>query len=200
MAKRAAIARAMALDPSILFLDEPSAGLDPVTSHRLDDLILDLRRTLSMSFVIVTHELASIFRIADRVVYLDAATHTMTAIGPTQAAARREPGCGSRGVPQRRRERPVPPERRGERPRQRHRGGCLRPRRAGDRHRDRGGVRQRAAVQERHALRHLLRGSLEGLASALRSRCGACRSARSSRSRRRSRPTSAWSTSPWWSS
>ena len=82
MAKRAAIARAMALDPSILFLDEPSAGLDPVTSHRLDDLILDLRRTLSMSFVIVTHELASIFRIADRVVYLDAATHTMTAMGP----------------------------------------------------------------------------------------------------------------------
>ena len=82
MAKRAAIARAMALDPDILFLDEPSAGLDPVTSHRLDDLILDLRRTLGMSFVIVTHELASIFRVADRVVYLDAATHTMTAIGP----------------------------------------------------------------------------------------------------------------------
>lgn len=82
MAKRAAIARAMALDPAILFLDEPSAGLDPVTMHRLDDLILDLRRTLGMSFVIVTHELASIFRIADRVVYLDAASHTMTAIGP----------------------------------------------------------------------------------------------------------------------
>ena len=82
MAKRAAIARAMALDPSMLFLDEPSAGLDPVTSHRLDDLIRDIRGTLSMSFVIVTHELASIFRIADRVVYLDAATHTMTAIGP----------------------------------------------------------------------------------------------------------------------
>jgi phospholipid/cholesterol/gamma-HCH transport system ATP-binding protein len=84
MAKRAAIARAMALDPSIIFLDEPSAGLDPVTSHRLDDLILDLRRTLGMSFVIVTHELASIFRIADRVVYLDAASHTMTALGPPQ--------------------------------------------------------------------------------------------------------------------
>ena len=82
MAKRAAIARAMALDPDILFLDEPSAGLDPVTSHRLDDLILELRGTLGMSFVIVTHELASIFRIADRVVYLDARTHTMTAIGP----------------------------------------------------------------------------------------------------------------------
>ncbi len=82
MAKRAAIARAMALDPDILFLDEPSAGLDPVTSHRLDDLILELRGTLGMSFVIVTHELASVFRIADRVVYLDARTHTMTAIGP----------------------------------------------------------------------------------------------------------------------
>jgi phospholipid/cholesterol/gamma-HCH transport system ATP-binding protein len=82
MAKRVAIARAMALDPGILFLDEPSAGLDPVTMHRLDDLILDLRRTLGMSFVIVTHELASIFRVADRVVYLDAAKHTMTALGP----------------------------------------------------------------------------------------------------------------------
>ena len=82
MAKRAAIARAMALDPSILFLDEPSAGLDPVTSHRLDDLILDLRKTLGMSFLVVTHELASIFRIADRVVYLDAKAHTMKAIGP----------------------------------------------------------------------------------------------------------------------
>jgi phospholipid/cholesterol/gamma-HCH transport system ATP-binding protein len=82
MAKRVAIARGMALDPEILFLDEPSAGLDPVTSHRLDDLILDLRRTLGMSFVIVTHELASIFRVADRVVYLDADKRTMTAIGP----------------------------------------------------------------------------------------------------------------------
>jgi phospholipid/cholesterol/gamma-HCH transport system ATP-binding protein len=82
MQKRAGIARAMALDPEILFLDEPSAGLDPVTSHRLDDLILDLRRTLGMSFVIVTHELASIFRVADRVVYLDADKRTMTAIGP----------------------------------------------------------------------------------------------------------------------
>lgn len=82
MAKRAAIARAMALDPQIILLDEPSAGLDPVTSHRLDELILDLRRTLGMSFVIVTHELASIFRVADRVVYLDAVTHTMTAMGP----------------------------------------------------------------------------------------------------------------------
>ena len=82
MAKRVAIARGMALDPEILFLDEPSAGLDPVTSYRLDELILDLRSTLGMSFVIVTHELASIFRIADRVVYLDAAKHTMAAVGP----------------------------------------------------------------------------------------------------------------------
>lgn len=71
MVKRAAIARAMALDPRILFLDEPSAGLDPVTSAELDDLILELARSLGMTFVIVTHELASIFTIADRVVMLD---------------------------------------------------------------------------------------------------------------------------------
>ena len=82
MAKRAAIARAMALDPDILLLDEPSAGLDPVTSRRLDELILELRETLGMSFVIVTHELASVFRIADRVAYLDVATRSMTALGP----------------------------------------------------------------------------------------------------------------------
>ena len=82
MAKRAAIARAMALDPDILLLDEPSAGLDPVTSRRLDELILELRETLGMSFVIVTHELASVFRIADRIAYLDVASRSMTALGP----------------------------------------------------------------------------------------------------------------------
>lgn len=71
MVKRAAIARAMALDPRILFLDEPSAGLDPVASAGLDDLIVELARSLGMTFVIVTHELASIFAIADRVVMLD---------------------------------------------------------------------------------------------------------------------------------
>lgn len=71
MKKRAAIARAMALDPAVLFLDEPSAGLDPVTSAELDALILSLREGLGMTFVIVTHELASIYAVADRVIMLD---------------------------------------------------------------------------------------------------------------------------------
>jgi phospholipid/cholesterol/gamma-HCH transport system ATP-binding protein len=82
MQKRAAIARAMALDPKILFLDEPSAGLDPITSAELDETILDLRKLLGITFVVVTHELPSIFTIADRCIMLDARSRTMIADGP----------------------------------------------------------------------------------------------------------------------
>ncbi len=81
MAKRAAIARALALDPPLLFLDEPSAGLDPVTSAGLDQLILDLRRDLGTTFVVVTHELASILAIADRCLMLDRAAKGVIANG-----------------------------------------------------------------------------------------------------------------------
>ncbi len=82
MQKRAGLARAMALDPEILFFDEPSAGLDPISSKLLDDLILELRESLGATVVVVTHELASIFAIATRSVFLDVETRTMTDLGP----------------------------------------------------------------------------------------------------------------------
>ncbi len=81
MQKRAGLARAMALDPDILFFDEPSAGLDPISSRLLDDLILELRDSLGATLVIVTHELASIFAIADSSVFLDPETKTMLGTG-----------------------------------------------------------------------------------------------------------------------
>jgi len=80
MRKRAAIARAMALNPALLFLDEPSAGLDPLTSARLDELILHLRRHLGTTVVMVTHELQSIFAVADRALFLDGDAKTMSAL------------------------------------------------------------------------------------------------------------------------
>jgi phospholipid/cholesterol/gamma-HCH transport system ATP-binding protein len=88
MQKRAGIARAMALDPEILFFDEPSAGLDPVSAHRLDDLILELNDSLRTTMVVVTHELASIFAIGSNCVFLDSSKHTITATGnPKQLLA-----------------------------------------------------------------------------------------------------------------
>jgi phospholipid/cholesterol/gamma-HCH transport system ATP-binding protein len=81
MMKRAGLARAMALDPEILFFDEPSAGLDPISSRLLDDLILQLRDSLGTTVVVVTHELASIFAIGNNSIFLDAAAKTMIAAG-----------------------------------------------------------------------------------------------------------------------
>ena len=87
MRKRAGLARAMALDPDILFFDEPSAGLDPLSSRRLDDLILELRDSLGATVVVVTHELASIFTIGDNGVFLDPETKTMLAVGDPEDPA-----------------------------------------------------------------------------------------------------------------
>jgi phospholipid/cholesterol/gamma-HCH transport system ATP-binding protein len=81
MKKRAGLARALALDPAILFFDEPSAGLDPVTSRKLDELILHIRDTFGTTIVVVSHELASIFDLADRVIMLDRAARGIIAEG-----------------------------------------------------------------------------------------------------------------------
>lgn len=91
MRKRAGLARALALDPDILFLDEPSAGLDPVSSRLLDDLILELRDSLGTTFVIVSHELASIFTVASNSIFLDAQTRRVTASGNPSLLVR-DPG------------------------------------------------------------------------------------------------------------
>lgn len=81
MCKRAGLARALALDPDVLFFDEPSAGLDPISARNLDELIIQLRDSLGATFVVVTHELASIFTIGDNSVFLDPDTRTMRASG-----------------------------------------------------------------------------------------------------------------------
>jgi phospholipid/cholesterol/gamma-HCH transport system ATP-binding protein len=81
MRKRVGVARAMALDPDTLYFDEPSAGLDPLSARRLDELILELRDSLGTTMVVITHELDSIFTIADDSVFLDAETKTMLATG-----------------------------------------------------------------------------------------------------------------------
>lgn len=93
MKKRAALARALSLDPAIVFFDEPSAGLDPVTSRKLDDLILQVRDTFGTTIVVVSHELASIYGIADRVIMLDRAARGIIAEGPPRelAANSRDP-------------------------------------------------------------------------------------------------------------
>ncbi|MGI4985446.1 MAG: ABC transporter ATP-binding protein [Janthinobacterium lividum] len=85
MRKRAGLARALALDPEVLFFDEPSAGLDPITSRRLDDLILELREGLGTTIVLVSHELPSLFAIADDGAFLDADTRTVIATGSPTA-------------------------------------------------------------------------------------------------------------------
>lgn len=103
MQKRAGLARAIALDPEVLFFDEPSAGLDPLTASRLDDLILELRASLGATVVVVTHELASIFKIGTNGVFLDAESRSILAVGaPSEmlahSADRRVHGFLTRGA------------------------------------------------------------------------------------------------------
>lgn len=89
MKKRAGLARALALDPDIVFLDEPSAGLDPITSRKLDELVLQVRDTFGTTLVVVSHELASIFGIADRVIMLDRSAQGIIAEGTPRELAER---------------------------------------------------------------------------------------------------------------
>lgn len=96
MQKRAGIARAMALDPDILFFDEPSAGLDPISSKLLDDLILELRESLGTTIVVVTHELDSIFTIGNNSVFLDPVTKTMIEHGNPKTLRDESPNAGVR--------------------------------------------------------------------------------------------------------
>jgi phospholipid/cholesterol/gamma-HCH transport system ATP-binding protein len=90
MRKRAGLARALAMDPEILFVDEPSSGLDPITAAGLDDLILELRETLGMTIVVVTHELESAFRIADQMIVMDAG-RILVAGAPEEIKSNRDP-------------------------------------------------------------------------------------------------------------
>jgi phospholipid/cholesterol/gamma-HCH transport system ATP-binding protein len=87
MKKRAALARALALDPAVVFFDEPSAGLDPVTSRKLDDLVRQIRETFGTTLVIVSHELDSIHRVADRVIMLDREARGIIAEGSPRELA-----------------------------------------------------------------------------------------------------------------
>lgn len=91
MKKRAGLARALALDPDIVYFDEPSAGLDPLSSKRLDDLILNINKTLGTTIVVVTHELSSIFSIGTDSVFLDAETHSITARGNPEELLKNPP-------------------------------------------------------------------------------------------------------------
>ncbi len=91
MRKRAGLARAIAMDPEVLFFDEPSAGLDPISSRRLDDLILELRDSLGTTTIMVTHELPSIFRVADNSVFLDPETRSQLATGDPHDLLARPP-------------------------------------------------------------------------------------------------------------
>jgi phospholipid/cholesterol/gamma-HCH transport system ATP-binding protein len=91
MRKRAALARALALDPSLVFLDEPGSGLDPVNARRLDELVLQLRDHLGTTVVMVTHEIASVFAVADRVLFLDGPTRTMAALGTPRSLLHQGP-------------------------------------------------------------------------------------------------------------